>query len=202
MEWVGDAYQTEAATDEKPLATTWYSTYRFYLSIIVGFSIIGTFAGTGYYGAGAGAISDIKQPHLSHTTERVSTNKRLDRLAKAKAPPANSPDRSGRIEKSVDGEFELVDNEDGDSYTVLHKIGDDEEEEEEEEEGSGEEASEESGEEEGKDDEAGEVQSKEDMKKQNQEFQDKRDELQMDKAPGAMKDTAKDRTGKNANARW
>jgi cell division protein FtsN len=38
-----------------------------------------------------------------------------------------------------------------------------------------------------------EEQAKEEEKQKNAEFQDKRDEHQQDKAPGAMKDTAKDR---------
>jgi hypothetical protein len=78
---------------------------------------------------------------------------------------------------ATEGDVELVDNEDGDSYTVLRKLHTDEEEEV---------------------DEEAEAEAEEEERK-NAEFQDKRDEVQMDKAPGAMKNTAKDRTGKNAN---
>ena len=77
------------------VATPWYSTYRFYLSIIVGFSIIATLAGTGYYGAGAGAISDLHAHRTRHTTERISPGARLDRIAESKQGGGKKTGESG-----------------------------------------------------------------------------------------------------------
>ncbi|RXK42439.1 hypothetical protein M231_00429 [Tremella mesenterica] len=105
--------------------TSWYSTYRFYLSIIVGFSIIGTFAGTGYYGAGAGAVSDANAKHSQHTTERVSPVARLNKI-KVKDT------KGGKLSGQIGGEIALEENETGEGYGKLRNIRKEEEAEEEE----------------------------------------------------------------------
>lgn len=151
--------------------TNWYSTYRFYLSIIVGFSIIGTLAGTGYYGAGAGAVTDPRAKHLRHTTERQSAYKSIETRVAKKNFPDNGSTRVGRVEGKVGGDIEVESNEDGESYTKIHNVAKDEE----------------------------EKQQQEEEKQKQAEKQDKKDEHQMDKAPGTMKNQAEDRTGKNAN---
>jgi hypothetical protein len=151
--------------------TNWYSTYRFYLSIIVGFSIIGTLAGTGYYGAGAGAVTDPRAKHLRHTTERQSAYKSIETRVAKKNFPDNDSTRVGRVEGKVGGDIEVESNEGGESYTKFHNVAKDEE----------------------------EKQQQEEEKQKQAEKQDKKDEHQMDKAPGTMKNQAEDRTGKNAN---
>ena len=157
------------------LATTWYSTYRFYLSIVVGFSIIATLAGTSYYGAGAGAVSSTRIQKTQHTTLRESPVSRLDRVGKEK----NKAGSSGKLEGKVAGDMQVDERDDGEGYLKLRNIAHEEEEAEEAKQ------------------EAEEKKKEEQQKKK--EKQDKKDEGQMDKAPGAMKDSAKDRTGKNKN---
>jgi hypothetical protein len=107
----------DAVTD-LTLATPWYSTYRFYLSIGVGFSIIATMAGTGYYGAGAGAINETGRPHTLHSTERVSAMKRLDRVA-TKNHPVNPSTNVGKAEGKVGGDVQVESNEDADSFVKI-----------------------------------------------------------------------------------
>ena len=51
-----------SCSSELMIAPPWYSTYRFYLSLVVGFSIMATFAGGGWYGAGAGASTAVSYP--------------------------------------------------------------------------------------------------------------------------------------------
>lgn len=156
--------------------TSWYATYRFYLSIIVGFSIIGTLAGTSYFGAGAGAVSNIDTHKLHHSTERVSSLKRLDRVKEKNYPPKEYA-RSGKSSGTVSGDIQVEENDD--SYLKLRNIGKEEEEDKEKK-------------------EKAEAEKKETQQKA-KEYQDKRDEFQMDISPGRMKDSAPDRTGKNRN---
>lgn len=57
FQWVGFTttwFMDQRAT-QNGWTPEWFATYRFYLSIIVGFSIIGTLAGTSYYEEGAGS---------------------------------------------------------------------------------------------------------------------------------------------------
>jgi len=157
------------------VATAWYSTYRFYLSIVVGFSIIATLAGTSYYGAGAGAVSSTRIAKTQHTTLRESPVSRLDRVGKEK----NKAGSSGKLEGKVAGDVQVDEREDGEGYLKLRNIAHEEEE--------AEEAKQEA------------IEKKEEEQRKKMEKQDKKDEGQMDKAPGAMKDSAKDRTGKNRN---
>ncbi|ORY35475.1 hypothetical protein BCR39DRAFT_509939 [Naematelia encephala] len=96
----------------------WYATYRFYLSIVVGFSIIATFAGTSYYGAGAGAVSDPK---------RVSSYKRLDRV-RDKNSPSSPGVKEGKKTGTITGDFSLEQNPHGNSFTVLRNVTKDDEE--------------------------------------------------------------------------
>ncbi|KAL7419124.1 hypothetical protein Q5752_005960 [Cryptotrichosporon argae] len=150
--------------------TSWYSTYRFYLSLIVGFSIIGTFAGTSYYGAGAGAVDHVPAAHHQHTTDRVSAMKRLDRVRERNFPAEPSA-KVGRQEGTVGGDMQVDENEDGDSFLVLRNVEKEEARKREEEE----------------------------EKRKKAAAQDKKEEHQQDKAPGAMKSDAKNRTGNNEN---
>jgi hypothetical protein len=141
---------------------------------VVGFSIIATFAGTSYYGAGAGAVNQTRIKKYQHTTERVSPVARLDRVKEK-----NKPESSGVIQGTVAGDMQVDQREDGEGYLKLRNIAQEEEE--------AEEAKKEA-----------EEKKKEEQKKK-AEKQDKKEEGQMDKAPGAMKSEGKDRTGENAN---
>jgi hypothetical protein len=95
----------------KPLsAPPWYSTYRFYLSIIVGFSIIGTLAGTGYYGVGSGALAGPGEKDV--TTAKLTSMQRLDRVA-AKNHKSVSGVKTGRVGGEVETESL---GEDGDAF--------------------------------------------------------------------------------------
>ncbi|ODN90755.1 hypothetical protein L198_06071 [Cryptococcus wingfieldii CBS 7118] len=76
----------------------WYSTYRFYLSLAVGFSIIATLSGTSFYGAGAGSDVDPDTKRFYHTTERVSPLERFNRLKE------RYNNESARIEGKVKGD--------------------------------------------------------------------------------------------------
>ncbi len=115
-------------------------------------------------------------PHkMHHTTERVSSLKRLDRVKEKNYPPKDYA-RAGKSTGKVSGDIEVDENED--SYLKLRNIAKEEQDEEKKEE---------------------EAEKKDTEKQKNQEYQDKRDEYQMDVAPGKMKDTAKDRTGVNRN---
>jgi len=144
------------------------------LSIIVGFSIIGTLAGTGYYGAGAGAVDDkYKGPHYQHTTERTSAMKRLDRV-REKNYPTKAGSKTGKAEGKVAGDIELTEEESGDGYVHLTNLKDEAE-------------------------KAQQAKEKEEEQKKQDLHHDKMDEHHMDKAPGSMKDSAADRTGENKN---
>lgn len=130
-----------------------------------------TFAGSGWFGAGAGATTAVSYPSRQTYSERMSGLKRLDKVGEKNRP--SSPDaKVGRVEGKTTSEFSLEESDD--AYLKLVKTTPEEPDEEEE-------------------------QAKEEEKQKNAEFQDKRDEHQQDEAPGAMKDTAKDRTGANAN---
>ena len=83
----------------------WYSTYRFYLSLVVGFSIMATFAGTGYYGAGAAATSNPEYRGMSASQRMEAIESRGNKGL-------------GRIETTVKGDFEVEEGED--SFLVLH----------------------------------------------------------------------------------
>ena len=104
--------------------TSWYSTYRFYLSIIVGFSIIATLSGTGYYGAGAGAVSTPHARHSQHTTERISPVARMDKMKIKDA-------HGGKLEGTVSGDLEVDEDESGEGYLKLRNVRKEEEEAEE-----------------------------------------------------------------------
>jgi hypothetical protein len=107
---------TDQANPHRDTAPPWYSTYRFYLSIIVGFSIIGTLVGTGYYGVGSGSLADPGEKDIS--TARLSSMKRLDRVA-AKNHKSVSGKKTGVVHGDVETE-ELGD--EGDAYVKLvHK---------------------------------------------------------------------------------
>jgi len=128
-----------------------------------------TFVGTGTYGAGAGASTAISYPTRATYSDRMSGLQRLDKVGEKNRP--SSPDaKVGRVEGKVKGDIEAVDNDE--SYVKFRNVKDAEEA------------------------EAQAAQQKEEQKKK-QEIQDKKDEHQQERAPGDMKDTAKDRTGKN-----
>jgi len=82
-------------------APQWYSQYRFYLSILVGTCIIGTLAGTSYWGPVAG------HGLLSHDLNMV-------RAERKKAQPERSGSIGGDIEALPGGE-------DSDVYVVVRK---------------------------------------------------------------------------------
>lgn len=140
----------------------------------MGFSIIATFAGTSYYGAGAGAVNQTRVKKYQHTTERISPVARLDRVKEK-----NKPEASGVQHGKVAGDMQVDQREDGEGYLKLRNIAHEEEE--------AEEAKREAEE------------KKEEEKKKKAAKQDKKEEGQMDKAPGNMKTEGKDRTGENAN---
>ncbi|WVQ72062.1 hypothetical protein IAR50_001606 [Cryptococcus sp. DSM 104548] len=87
------------------LTPPWYSTYRFYLSLAVGFSIIATLSGTSFYGAGAGASVDPDTKRFYHTTERVSPLERFDRLKE------RYNTESSRLEGKVKGDVYVEEDE-------------------------------------------------------------------------------------------
>ncbi|EIW68252.1 hypothetical protein TREMEDRAFT_63425 [Tremella mesenterica DSM 1558] len=151
--------------------TSWYSTYRFYLSIIVGFSIIGTFAGTGYYGAGAGAVSDANAKHSQHTTERVSPVARLNKI-KVKDT------KGGKLSGQIGGEIALEENETGEGYGKLRNIRKEEEAEEEE--------------------RQKEEEEKEKAKQEENERQDEREASQIQNSKGIKKGQKSDKGMKSA----
>ena len=99
----------------------------------MGFSIIATFAGTGYYGAGAGAISSDTNRHLRHTTERISPLSRLDRVSE-KNHPTKGAGRAGKVKGKVPGPIQVEENQEGEAYLTLRNIEQEEEDEEKEEE--------------------------------------------------------------------
>ncbi|WWC71418.1 uncharacterized protein I206_105374 [Kwoniella pini CBS 10737] len=151
--------------------TNWYSTYRFYLSIIVGFSIIGTLVGTSIYGAGAGAITDPTSPHLNHTTERTSALKRLDRVKEKNFPTHDKNAKVNRVEGKVAGPIQVE--ESNESFLKLRNIEKEEQ-------------------------EAKEAEEKEKKEKQEEEKkqkeQDEKENKQKESSKG-MKSGSKDREG-------
>ncbi|WVN86216.1 uncharacterized protein L203_101377 [Cryptococcus depauperatus CBS 7841] len=128
-QWVGftGMWAADQRASSAGWTTAWYSTYRFYLSIIVGFSIIGTLAGTSYYGAGAGASVSPETKRTLHTTGRPSSLKRLDREAEKNDP------RHAVLRGKVAGDIQ-VEEESSEAYLRLRNVakGDEEEEREEE----------------------------------------------------------------------
>ncbi|OCF32732.1 hypothetical protein I316_05653 [Kwoniella heveanensis BCC8398] len=158
--------------------TSWYSTYRFYLSIIVGFSIIGTLVGTSYYGAGAGAITDAGSPHLRHTTERISALKRLDKV-KEKNYPSSANTKVGIVEGKVAGDVQVDKEESGESYLKLRNTKREQEEKE---------AAEKKEQEE-------KQKKEEEEKKAKAQEQDKKEQGQKERSPDGMKDDSKSRAG-------
>lgn len=108
----------------------WFSTYRFYLSIIVGSSILLTLGGTGYYGAGSGAKASKGLPH---ETKRVSSMARLDRV-KTRNEGSTHDSKIGKATGTVAGEIAAVENDDGAGYVTLHNVGKEEEQKQKEEE--------------------------------------------------------------------
>jgi hypothetical protein len=128
-----------------------------------------TFVGTGSYGAGAGASTAVSYPTRATYSDRMSSLQRLDKVGEKNRP--STPDaKVGRVEGKVKGDIEAVDNDE--SYVKFRNVKDAEEA------------------------EAQVAKEKEEQKKK-AEVQDKKDQHQQEKAPGGMKDTAKDRTGNN-----
>ena len=94
--WYADNRATSAGWTPK-----WYSQYRFYLSILVGTCIIGSLAGTSYWGPVAG------HGLLSHDLQMIRSERKR-----------RSPESFGK----VGGDIEAVDaGEASDSYVVLRK---------------------------------------------------------------------------------
>jgi hypothetical protein len=83
------------------LAPKWYSQYRFYLSILVGTCIIGSLAGTSYWGPVAG------HGLLSHDLEMI-------RDARNQLHPEAAGVTNGDVEALSTGE-------DGDRYVLIKK---------------------------------------------------------------------------------
>ncbi|WVW85449.1 hypothetical protein I302_107487 [Kwoniella bestiolae CBS 10118] len=152
--------------------TYWYSTYRFYLSIIVGFSIIGTLVGTSIYGAGAGATEDVKSPHLRHTHDRTSALKRLDKVKEKNYPSQSSTAKVNRVEGKVGGPIQVEEEGSGEGYLKLRNIEREEQEKKEAEE---------------------KAQKEKEEKEQKKKEQDEKENKQKEDAPGDMKSGSKDR---------
>jgi len=103
VQWVG--FTALWAADSKVTglgwAPKWYSQYRFYLSILVGTCIIGSLAGTSYYGPVAG------HGLLSHDLDMIRNERK--RIMREK-------------EGSVGGDVEAVGGgEDSDNYVIIKK---------------------------------------------------------------------------------
>ncbi|WWD19206.1 hypothetical protein CI109_103664 [Kwoniella shandongensis] len=181
VQWFGFTGQwfLDQRASQAGWTTNWYSTYRFYLSIIVGFSIIGTLAGTSFYGAGAGAITDAKSPHLQHTTERTSPLRRLDRVKEK-----NEPGKSGKLSGKVGGDIAVEEEQSGEGFLKLRNKQREKEQKEEEEKKAQEEAD----------------KKKEEEKAKKAEKQDEKEGKQKDKSPDGMKDgTDKERKKGESN---
>ena len=133
-----------------------------------------TFAGTQFYGAGAGASTAVSYPTRSTYSERMSGYKRLDKV-KERNHPTGKDAKVGRLEGKVSGDISLEENDDTYVKIVDHKAETEEREKEKAE--------------------------QEEEKKKNAEYQDKRDEHLQDNSPEGMKETAKDRTGANENVK-
>jgi len=94
--WYADNKVTSAGWTPK-----WYSQYRFYLSILVGTCIIGSLAGTSYYGPVAG------HGLLSHDLNMIRAERKL-----------TVPERSGY----VNGDIEAVPGDEmSDTYVVIRR---------------------------------------------------------------------------------
>ena len=128
-----------------------------------------TFAGTGSYGAGAGASTAVSYPSRATYSDRMSGLQRLDKVGE-KNRPTNPNTKVGRVEGKVKGDIEAVENDE--SYVKFRNVKEAEEAKE-------------------------EAAKQKEEKQKKEEAQDKKDQHQQEKAPGAMKDTAKDRTGQN-----
>ena len=139
-----------------------------------------TFAGTGYYGAGAGATVDASGKRYLHTTERVSPLKRQQRIYESKHPKGSEV-ITGRAVRETMGDVETDETDDADSYLVVRNKKKEEEKRKEEEEEEAQKKAEES----------------KKKEEENKKFQDSRDQHQQEKAPGQMKSEAKNRTGEN-----
>ena len=123
------------------IAPSWFATYRFYLSIIVGFSIIGTLAGTSHYGMGAGSGMDpttgklkTLDDHVNARRKRQGMNSLTDVAFSSKAdrqPTDAEGRRSGVIRGKATGDFYIEEEEGLEAYGRLKKKGGEEEEEEE-----------------------------------------------------------------------
>ncbi|KAK8854653.1 hypothetical protein IAR55_003392 [Kwoniella newhampshirensis] len=174
VQWMGFTGQwfLDQRASSAGWTTHWYSTYRFYLSIIVGFSIIGTLAGTSFYGAGAGAITDPHARHLQHTTERQSPLKRLDRVKEK-----NEPGKSGKLSGKVGGDISVEEESSGEGFLKLRNKQKEKEEKEEE-----------------------EKKAQEEEKAKKAEKQDEKEVKQKEKSPEGMKDgTDKERKAGDTN---
>ena len=98
------------------LAPHWYSTYRFYLSIIVGFSIIATLSGTSYFGHGSGASIPML-PSEADLKGSAEKKKRINKIAQKENPKV-----AGKQQGSVAGPVSAVDlvaEESGEGYVKL-----------------------------------------------------------------------------------
>ncbi|EGN95658.1 hypothetical protein SERLA73DRAFT_186807 [Serpula lacrymans var. lacrymans S7.3] len=94
--WYVDNRATSAGWTPK-----WYSQYRFYLSILVGTCIIGSLAGTSYWGPVAG------HGLLSHDLERIRSIRK-----------ESQPERAGFIGGDIEA---VAGDEKSDSYVVIRK---------------------------------------------------------------------------------
>ncbi|TFL07335.1 hypothetical protein BDV98DRAFT_652353 [Pterulicium gracile] len=102
-QWVGftGLWYADSKLTMKGWAPKWYSQYRFYLSILVGTCIIGSLAGTSYWGPVAG------HGLLNHDLEALRDMRREHR-----------PERQGKIKGPVSA---VPTGEDGDFYVAIKK---------------------------------------------------------------------------------
>jgi hypothetical protein len=108
------------------LAPHWYSTYRFYLSIVVGFSIIATLTGTSYFGVGSGAGVPMlpTSPDVKPTEDK--SKKRINKVSQKENPRV-----AGKQEGSVPGPIQAIDlvaEESGEGFVKLRNKEKEEEE--------------------------------------------------------------------------
>ncbi|KAG7575272.1 hypothetical protein FFLO_00436 [Filobasidium floriforme] len=104
----------------------WYSTYRFYLSIVVGFSIIATLTGTSYFGVGSGAGVPMlpTSPDVKPTEDK--SKKRINKVSQKENPKV-----AGKQEGSVPGPIQAIDlvaEESGEGFVKLRNKEKEEEE--------------------------------------------------------------------------
>lgn len=95
----------------------WYATYRFYLSIIVGFSIIGTLAGESYYGEGFGSAAQL-------ATAKLEALEKRERIAAEQAKDYD-PHASGKLIGVTHGDVTTEDLEaegKGEAYLMLKHV--------------------------------------------------------------------------------